>query len=336
MGTYDDSKEFYISTQAPSDSAFFSLELDTAAREQPANTVAHLYTAPTDDILDKKNWYAANPALHDGYRSLKDIETSAHDAHRIPAKQNGFLLYFMNRRVSMESVWLAPSVWKANSGSIDWQVFKDNGVTVGLDLAEKNDLCVASISAMDDEGFLHTYPFAFTPMEGISERSRRDKVSYDIWAKNGVITAVPGKTIDNDYIATFLRINLLDEGIEINSIEFDRWKITAFRSACERNGLELMDSQWHEVGQGFKDQSVRIEMLETYLLKEKIKHGAHPVYNLGAASAIAVCDATNAKKLDKTKAANKIDGVIALVMSAYPLISQTDDNLGDDIGWMIG
>lgn len=84
LGSYEDSKAFFISTQAPSDAAFFSLELDSSERDQPKDTVTHLYTAATDDIKDEKNWWAANPALHDGYRSLDDIRRAAQDAIRIP------------------------------------------------------------------------------------------------------------------------------------------------------------------------------------------------------------------------------------------------------------
>jgi len=334
LGTFEDSMTFLISTQAPSDAAFFSVELDTAEREQTPGVISHLYTAPTSELHDEKNWYAANPSLHGGYRSKDDIATSAKNAEMIPAKQNGFLNLFLNRRVSLQSVWLAPTVWKANAGVPNWSVFRENGVHVGLDLAEKNDLCCAVIAARDADGIIHAYPFAFTPMDGIEDRSRRDRVPYDAFARDGILTAVPGKTIDNDWVAEFLRVHVLDEGIEINTIEFDRWKITAFRAACERNGLYYGDSTWNEVGQGYKDQSVRIEALETALLQEKVRHGAHPIFNLGAASAISVSDPTGAKKLDKTKASNKIDAIIALLMAAYPLISQTHTEV--DVMSMIG
>jgi len=324
MGTYDDARVFNISTQAPSDMAYFSNLIDSAHREQPDNAVVHLYTAPTDEIDNRDNWYAAQPSLHNGYRSLEDIERNAKDALRIPAKQNGFLLYFLNRRTSMEALWLAPSVWKENNAQPDWSVFEEEGVHVGLDLATMNDLCVAAISAKDSEGVIHSYPYAFTPMSGIEERSQRDKVPYDAWARDGVVTAVPGKTINYDFVAQFLRMNLLDAGIPIKSIEFDRWRIKEFKAACDRQGVNLPEQSWHEVGQGFKDMSPRISAMETALLKGKIAHGAHPVYNLGAASAVVTRDHANNGRLDKTKASHKIDGVVAMLMSCYPLIVQTD------------
>ena len=100
LGTYTDSKSFLISTQAPSDRAFLSLEIDSATIDQPRDTVCHLYTAQTDSLFSKKNWSAANPSLRGGYRDINDISRAAKAADRIPAKQTGFLNLFMNRRES--------------------------------------------------------------------------------------------------------------------------------------------------------------------------------------------------------------------------------------------
>jgi len=117
---------------------------------------------------------------------------------------------------------------------------------------------------------------------------------------------------------------LIDAGIEIKSIEFDRWRIKEFKSACERAGVVISENYWHEVGQGFKDFSPRIEALEKAFLQERVRHGLHPVFNLGASSAIAVQSPAGDKKLDKSKSSNKIDAMVAMVMSVYPLLAQIE------------
>lgn len=334
QGTYEDARSFLISTQAPSDAAFFSLELDTAEREQPINVISHIYTAPTEDLHDEKNWYAANPSLYGGYRSKEDIRTAAEESERIPAKQSGFLNLYLNRRVSRESIWLAPSVWKENAQPPSFSVFHQHGVVIGLDLSQRNDLTVACIAAKDDDGFVHVYPYAFTPEKGIEDRGRRDKVPYAQWARDEIIRAVPGATIDYEWVAQFLRINILDEGIAINSIEFDRWRIREFQSACDRQGLTCYN--FHEVGQGYQSMSPRIEAMETALLQNKIRHGAHPIFNLGAAHAIATQDPSGNRKLDKAKASQKIDGLVAMLMAIYPLVAQTENDLTGDVSWLVG
>lgn len=337
QGSYERPLFVVISTQAPSDADYLSILIDDAARAKDDSIVAHVYQAdPALDIDDRQAWEQANPGLLDGFRSVVDIQKQAEKAKRIVNAQAGFENLILNRRISMESLWLAPTIWKANAKPPDWSVFRKYGVNVGLDLSQKNDLTVACIAAKDESGFIHVYPYAFTPLESIDERSKRDRVPYNQWARDEIIIPVPGKTISYDWVAQFLRLQLIDANIEINSIEFDRWRIAEFRAACERNGIELMQSQWHEVGQGYQSMSPRIEAMETALLQETIRHGLHPVLNLGASSAIVVQDPSGNRKLDKSKASNKIDAIIALLMAAYPLISQTELDYGDDLSWMIG
>lgn len=333
MGTFEDSKTFIISTQAPSDAAFLSLEIDAAIRDQPDNVVCHLYTADNDELMDEKNWYQANPALYGGYRSKKDIKRLAEESVRIPAKQSGVLNLIMNRRVSRESIWLAPKVYRDNGAEPDFDVFREKGVYIGLDLSQRNDLTAAVIAAEDDEGFIHVFPYAFSPLGGLIERERRDKVPYTTWAREGILITPPGSTMNYDWVADYLAKELKRQGIEVLAVEFDRWRIHEFKAAALRNHFGEM-AVWHEVGQGYQSMSPRLEAAETAMLQGIIKHGLHPTLNLAASHAIAVSDPAGSKKLDKSKTRMKIDPLVALVMAIYPLISKTEP--GFDVSAMIG
>lgn len=335
MGTYEDSRTFLISTQAPADASFFSLEIDSAIMHAPPGTVCHLYTAPSDNMHDETNWYAANPSLYGGYRSKEDIRRAAEEADRIPAKQNGFLNLFMNRRVALQSAFLAPAVWKENGESPDWRVFQKGGVTLGLDLSMVNDLSAAVIAARDDDGFIHLICYAFTPLDGIKARAARDKIPLDSWVRDGVVKAFPGRTVDYDMLCMFLRDELLTHGVTIDSLQFDRWKIGALRAAAERQGF-AQEAVWVEVGQGFKDFSPRVDSFEKALLEKKIRHGMNPIMSMGAALAVVVKDPTGARKIDKTKTigSGKIDGLVAAIMAAHPHIVR--EEAGFDVSALIG
>ena len=311
-----------------SDTDLMSTIIDNAIINQDPEISVHMYSADSEcDLDDEEQWRKANPALGDpkkGYfRQISDIRRQCREAMTMPSAESRFRWLILNQRISSESLWLAPAIWKENSGPVDTEVFR-RGVHLGLDLSQKNDLTCACMAAQDDDGIVHVYPHAFTPLDGIEDRSRRDKTPYDQWARDGVLTAVPGRTLDYEWIAQFLKVHLQDEGIEVLSIEFDRWRISEFRAACERVGFAQM-ATWHEVGQGYRDMSPRVEAMETALLQNKIRHGGHPVLNLGASSAIAVQDPTGARKLDKSRASNKIDAIIAMLMSVYPMIAQTDE-----------
>ena len=120
-------------------------------------------------------------------------------------------------------------------------------------------------------------------------------------------------------------------GIIVSSIQFDRWRAAEFRQAAERAGFAL-GVEFAEVGQGFRDMSPRIELFEQLMLQNKIRHGAHPLLNMSAANAIVVSDPAGNRKLDKSKATQRIDPLVAAVMAVGAF---TDQGSALDVSAMI-
>jgi phage terminase large subunit-like protein len=320
QGAHEHPLTVIISTQAPSDADFLSLIIDDAKRSGDPHTVCHVYEADKDcPLLDKKQWKKANPST---FRNMGDLEEQLKQASRLPPLEAAARNLLLNQRVSINSLWLAPGVWKENSAPYNDDVFQEFGAHIGLDLSKRNDLTAAAFAAKDAAGQIHLKVYAFTPAQGLAERTARDRAPYDAWVRSGDLIAVPGATIDYEWVAEFLRIETESKGITVHSVQFDRWRISEFRSAADRVGFAPWS--WQEVGQGYKDISPRLESFETALLQKRIQHGSQPVLNLGASSAIVVADPAGNKKLDKLKASQKIDAMVAAVMAAHPLIAQTE------------
>jgi phage terminase large subunit-like protein len=68
--------------------------------------------------------------------------------------------------------------------------------------------------------------------------------------------------------------------------------------------------------------SPRIEAFETYMLQEKIRHGAHPLLNMAASNAIVTRDPAGNRKIDKSKSTQKIDPLVAAVMAVGAFMNQ--------------
>ena len=79
-----------------------------------------------------------------------------------------------------------------------------------------------------------------------------------------------------------------------------------------RLGVEL---PLKEFGQGYKDMTPALDSLEAELLNENVRHGMNPVLTMCAANAVATRDAAGNRKLDKSKATGRIDGLVALAMA---------------------
>jgi phage terminase large subunit-like protein len=322
-----------ISTQAPSDADMLSLWIDDAIRTGDPHIVCRVYSAPEGcELMDEAAWDAANPAR---FRQREDLRRQAEKAQRIPANEASFRNLCLNQRVAQERLAFAPSVWRLGAGEVNLAIFRDGRpVHVGLDLSMRTDLTAAVAAAEDDDGNVHLLPFCYTPLSGLEERARRDRAPYDVWVKKGFLRAVPGASIDYDWLCEDLLLQL--GFMNIASVQFDRWRMDVLKAAAERTRFARLVGAWQEVGQGFRDISPRLEAFEAALLAGKIRHGGHPLLTMGAANAIAVSDPAGSRKLDKAKSTQRIDPLVAGVMAAFPALPEGRLTQEVDVLAMVG
>jgi phage terminase large subunit-like protein len=307
QGAYEDPLLIVISTQAASDADLLSIWLDDAEKSQDPHIVSHVYAADKDaEIMDRKAWAAANPALG-LFRSLKDLEEMAKKAARMPSAENTFRNLYLNQRVSTVSPFISRDVWKANGGKV--LDFGAAPVWAGLDLSARTDL-TALVVVGKVAGTWHVVPHFWTPEQGLQDRAKRDRAPYDVWVKQGYLHTTPGATVDYEFVAQDMAAILKNWNVQ--SIAYDRWRITLLQKELDAAGIVL---PLIEMGQGFKDMSPAIDTLESELLNGRIAHGNHPVLTMCASNAVISKDPAGNRKLDKHKATGRIDGMAALAMA---------------------
>jgi len=310
QGAYDNAMLFAISTQAPNDNDLFSIWLDDARSSNDPRIVCHVYEADKEaELMDRKAWFAANPALGK-FRSLKDVEEQAERASRMPSFEPTFRNLVLNQRVEMSAPFVSRSIWQANGGTINEDVFFQYPVYVGLDLSARNDLTAMVCIAFDGERW-HVKPTFWTPDKGLRDRAKRDRAPYDIWEKEGYIRALPGASLDYEVVGR--EIGDLLDGMNVQAVAFDRWRFDVMQKELTDLGIEL---PLVEFGQGFRDMAPAIDTLESLLLNERMAHGNHPVLTMCMANAKIEQDAAGNRKLNKQKATGRIDGAVALAMAA--------------------
>lgn len=307
QGAYDNPLLIVISTQAPTDADMLSIMIDDAERSQDPSIVCHVYRAPEDCVLDDEAaWKAANPAMG-LFRSKADIADKAEKAKRMPSSENAFRVLYLNQRVNMVSAFVSPGVWKAGNSP---PAKLSGRVYGGLDLSATTDLTALVLTCRIDD-VLHVHPFFWMPQDSVAEAARRDRAPYDVWVREGLLKTTPGKVIDYDFVAR--DIGEICAGLDIANIGFDRWRMDRMKGALERQAVEL---PLEPFGQGYVSMSPALDALEADLLAERVKHGGHPVLTMCAANAVAVPDPAGNRKLDKSKATGRIDGMVALTMAA--------------------
>lgn len=297
-----------ISTQAPTDADLLSLLIDDALTGADPRIKVALHTAPMDmDPFSDEAIRAANPHF-DVFMNREEVRKQATDAKRLPAQEASYRNLILNQRIEARSPFVTHTVWKENGGIP--QEFEGQAVYAGLDLSSTTDL--TALVLVSDEG--DVMPTFWLPEEGLSEKSRADRVPYDLWAKQGFLETTPGRAIEYDYIAAYLR-DLFDR-CDVRAIAFDRYNMKFLRPCLERAGFDETElERFVEFGQGFVSMSPALRELETRLLRSSLKHGNHPVLEMTAKNATVVADPAGNRKFIKGKATGRIDGMVALAMA---------------------
>jgi phage terminase large subunit-like protein len=305
-----------ISTQAPTDADLLSKLIDDALTGADPRTVISLYKAPDDiDPFGEEAIQAANPAYGD-FQNAIEVRAMAQDARRLPSREPEYRNLVLNQRVDMSAPFVAATVWKECGGEVI-ESFEGLPVYGGLDLSEVADLTALVLVARKDDVW-HVKPTFWIPGSNIHEKSRSDRVPYDLWARNGFIEATPGPTIDYEYVAE--RIFDLGEELDIRKIAFDAWNWRHLKPWLARVGfsdtqLEGDYAIFEQMRQGFQTMSPALRDLEQALRNGNIAHGMHPVLTMCAANATVDVDPAGNRKFSKIKSHGRIDGMQALAMA---------------------
>jgi phage terminase large subunit-like protein len=307
QGAYQNPLLITISTQAPTDADMLSTWIDAQKNAPDPRVVCHVYSAPADcELDDRKAWAAANPAMGK-FRSIGDIEKQCHQAMEMPANEPEFRNLILNQRVEAVSPFVSGGVWKENGtecGLIDGKK-----VWGGLDLSSVHDL--TALELVTDDGGVHSE--FWLPKEGLAEKSRKDRVPYDLWAKQGHLNTTPGRAIEYEYIAEFLR-GLFDR-CDVQKLAFDRYNMVHLLPWLVKAGFtEDEIAKFHPFGQGTASMTPALRELEVKLLGRQLRHSNHPILEMCAKNATVVGD-SGARKFDKRKQTRRIDGMVALAMA---------------------
>ena len=295
-----------ISTQSPTDADLLSLLIDDARQGNDPKVKCVLYTAPkTDDPFSVATIKKANPHFQD-FMNTDEVKRQAAEAKRMPSRESSYRNLILNQRVEARAPFVSQSVW-ADNGKAPGQM--TGTVTAGLDLSSRTDLTAFVVTRQNADS-VDVWPFFWTPEKGLSERSKVDRVPYDLWADQGYLFTTPGATVDYAFVAQ--QIADICSQLEVDAIAYDRWRIDLLKAEFEKIGVQLPLSPF---GQGYKDMGPAIDTLEADLLNGRLRHGNHPVLTMCAANAVATRDPAGSRKLDKSKASGRIDGMVALAMA---------------------
>jgi phage terminase large subunit-like protein len=329
LGARDEPLIVVISTQAKDDTHFFSEMIDYGLKikageiEDDTFHLALFATTETDDPWSYDTWHKANPALGD-FLSLEQVERMAAQAQRIPSKEADFRNKILNQRIDGTVRFIAAREWNdCDLGPIDEAALEGRECYGALDLSAARDLTAFVLVFPEEDGRFTVLPRFFLPEFDIDGKSENDRVPYNVWARqvDSRLTLLPGKVIDPQAVAEYIA----DEAgrFDIKEIAFDRWRIEDLKRELAKASIDL---PLQPFGQGYKDMSPAVDMLEVAVAQQKVNHAGNPLMRMCASNAVITKDPSGARKLDKSKASGRIDGLVALAMALQTAARHEDDN----------
>jgi phage terminase large subunit-like protein len=311
-GAQENPLSIIISTQAPTDGDLLSILIDDGLAGHDPRVVLLLHTAPIDcDPFDEESIKLANPAYGD-FLNAKEVLAMAEDARRMPSREAEYRNLILNQRIEASSPFVSKTLWQSCAAKV--KPIDDVPVCGGLDLSATQDLTALVLIGQVD-GVWHVHPTFWLPEEGLALKSQKDRVPYDVWKSSGHLTAAPGKSVDYEYVAEYLR-GVFDR-YNIHKIAFDRWGFKHLKPWLLKAGFteQQIEERFEEFGQGFQSMSPALRDLEGEILNGRLAHGGHPVLTMCAANAVVQSDPAGNRKLAKHKSAGRIDGMVALTMA---------------------
>lgn len=271
-----------------------------------------------DDWEKEKNWLKVNPST-DIIFSADSLRDDYRLALEIPAQESEFKRKRLNLWTASDVPWLNMKKWDACNLDFNERSLEGRMCYSGLDLSSTIDLtALAHVfpPITDREPYKVIIKF-WIPEDNMWQRTKRDKVPYDIWTREKYITTTPGDIIDYTWIRHELKED--KKKYEIKEVAYD-----------PHNARQLMlqirdedDFEIIEIAQNW-GMSEPAKDLEVKIASKQIAYNTNPVLRWMADNVVVHIGPSGNYKPDKRKSTEKIDGIIALIMALHRATINTD------------
>jgi phage terminase large subunit-like protein len=267
---------------------------------------------------NEANWPKANPCWGTAIK-LAEMREQATKAKGDPSSLNTFLRFRLCVWTTSYSAWMPMDKWDLCKLQIDRQKLRGRRCFGGLDLSTTTDVSafVLIFEPVDEDPRYRVLPYFFLPKDNIQFRCRRDRVPYDVWAREGIFELTEGTVIDYRFIRA--RINALRDEFDFIEIGLDRWNSTDIARDLTDDGFELV-----KIGQGFASMFAPTKRLKELVLTGELAHDGNAVLRWMASNVIVQTDPAGNVKPDKSKSREKIDGIVALIMAVTGIMSASN------------
>ncbi len=275
---------------------------------------AYIATIDEGDPWDaEKSWIKANPNWNVSVKPENILEAYERALVSVGAKSS-FMRYHLNVWVNSVDRWIEMERWARcgtrELGRNDLEELRGRPCFGALDLARKKDLSalILYFPPLEDEEPARVLSYFWAPEQQIVERSNVDRVPYVEWSRSGAIVSTPSATTDFAFIRESI-IEIIGQ-FAVQSISYDRAYADQLVLELQQEAIEMVPH-----GQGFEAMTGPMEELGRQVYAGEIAHGDNPVLTWMASNVVVRQSPDEKIRPDKGRSAEKIDGIVALIMA---------------------
>ncbi|ALC52849.1 terminase [Bacillus cereus] len=271
-----------------------------------------------EEWTDPSKWAKANPGLGT-IKRIDQLETKFNKAKANSLLVKNLLTKDFNVRETSTEAWLTFEELN-NQDIYDITKLKPSYGIGGCDLSSTTDLTAAKVIFMvPDDPHIYVKQMYWLPENLLEQRSKEDKIPYDLWYEQGLLRTTPGNSVHYKYVTEWF-LEIRDEyGIYLPWIGYDRWSAKYWVEEMEGCfGKEAMVP----VAQGKQTLSSPMKLLKADLESKLVIYNNNPIDKWCLSNTAIEVDKNLNIQPNKTKnQRRRIDGTAAL-LNAYVILQE--------------
>lgn len=275
-----------------------------------------------EEWTEESCWKKANPGLGT-IKSKDELKRKVEKAKENPMLVKNLLTKDFNIRDTSTEAWL--TFEQANhTATFEIEKLKPRYAIGGVDLSSSVDLTAACVlfQVPNDETIYCKHMY-WLPEDLLEQRTREDKIPYDLWMEAGYLRTTPGNKVHHKFVTEWFR-ELRDElDIYVSWVGYDSWSAAYW---VEEMQGELGKEALIPVIQGKKTLSAPMKLLGADLSAKRINYGNNPITKWCLTNTSIEVDKNDNIQPSKGKnQRRRIDGLAAM-LDAYVVFTDKQED----------
>jgi len=261
---------------------------------------------PDDDWTAEPTWIKANPNWNVSVKP-EFLRKECRKALANPAEQPKFRRLYLGQKVDAVEGFFSLHDWNACPPLPDASELRTRPCWIGLDLSSAIDVTAAVIVWKFSETEIAIEPHFWLPRDNLEDRSRRDRIPYDLFAVQGHLALTEGNVIDRRQVRH--DVAALAKQWKATAICNDPWQAQELVQALQdEDHLKVIP-----IPQTYALLSQPMKDLQARILQRRVRHNRNPLMTLMVANVIPRIDDKGNVLASKKRSRGRIDGPQATV-----------------------